>query len=211
MLIGSLFIQLFWHANILLFGNTAQLPGLPFSLDIILITSAYFICGTLLKDILIRFKPNVLLLILFIAMYLFISVFTNAHLDLNKRVNDEPFFTALGAFFGIYVILSISWYISKNRLLSYIPLRMGEASLYILIFHYYIQGKTYLFLSKGIDDDGVLIAMAIISLLLGVSIPLGIKWIVLRNDYLSLAFLPFKSNKLLKRTRFYHEKADPSN
>lgn len=131
-----------------------------------------------------------------------ISTFTDAHIGLNKRVFDNPFFATLGAFLGIYIVLSISWYISKIGWLSFVPLRLGESSLYILIFHGFIQKKTYSYFLNVGSEHISLPVIAFITLVLSVSVPLAIKWAVLKNDVLSLMFLPFKYNKLLQRTLY---------
>ena len=199
MLVGIFYIDLFWYKDIHFLGYFLQLPGLPFSLDIILITSCFFVCGVLLNDLITRFRPRVLLILFSIVAFLMISVFTGAHIDLNKRVYDDGFYATLGAVFGIYIALSISWYISKIELISYIPLRLGEASLYILMFHGFIQREFYNYLAEGVTEEFILIGVIFFSLFLSVSIPLGIRWVVLRSDFLSLAFLPFKSNKLVHR------------
>ncbi len=199
MSIGVLCIQLLWHLDVQMFGRSMQLPGLPFSLDIILITSVYFICGYILKTRLIHFSPNIPLLILLAILYVFISVFTDAHIDLNNRVYKDPFFAILGSACGIYVVISIAWFISKSKWLSYVLLRLGEASIYILLFHYLILHKTSSYFFAFTTDKTVLFIIGVFSLGLSVSVPLLIKWIVVRSDILSLAFLPFESNKSLQR------------
>jgi fucose 4-O-acetylase-like acetyltransferase len=138
------------------------------------------------------------------VLFVFISVFTDAHIDLNNRVYKDPFFATLATSCGIYIIVSIAWFISKSKWLSYVPLRLGEASIYILIFHYFIQAKTSSFFSAVVTDETALFILAVISFGLSISIPLHIKWIVDRSDILSLAFLPFKSNKSLQRMLNFH-------
>jgi polysaccharide biosynthesis protein PslL len=202
MLCGTLFVQFFWYMDIQIFNHSMQLPGLPFSIDIILITSVFFISGSLLKDTLMAFKPNLLLLSFAIAMFYLICIYSDAHIDLNKRVYNSPLYSTLGALFGIYAVLSLAWYISKVEWLSYLPLRLGEASLYILIFHVFIQENTYPYLVEGVSDETTLMVMGTVSFLLSVLLPIGIKWVVLRSDLLSLLFIRFKANNLLQRT-FY--------
>lgn len=199
MLIGTNNIQFFWHKEFQLMGFSKELPGLPFSLDILFISFTFFICGSLLRDLLIRFKPNTTVLLVFLTLYLLISSYTGASVNLNRRVYDSPVFATLGAFIGIYIVLSISWYMSNTKSLHKLLLHLGEASLFVLIFHLFIQEKSFFYLSKIFDAEAHFMAITIVSLLLSVSIPLGIKWITLRSNLLSLAFFPFKSNKLLQQ------------
>lgn len=196
--LGSLMIPLFWYPEISFFGQPINLPGLPFSLDLILITSFYFICGKLLNKKLIGFSPNIKVLIIFSILFILISIYTDAHMDLNQRIYKNPIFTTLGAFFGIYICICLSFFISKIKWISIIPLRLGEASLYILIFHLYIQEKVYSFFSGQISDSFTLFILAVFSFVLSISVPLVIKWVVVRSSFLSLAFLPFESNPLVK-------------
>lgn len=78
----------------------------------------------------------------------------------------------------------------------------GKASLYILIFHNYIGDRTYSLLERLAAErvDGMWLAFT--AFLISVLAPLSIRWVVERNDLLSLFFLPFKSNKLLQRTLY---------
>lgn len=199
MSVGVSCIQLFWHLEVQLFGRSLQLPGLPFSLDIILITSVYFICGHLLKHRLIQFSPNMLLLMLSTVLLVLVSAFSDAKMNLYERIYRDPLFATLGTACGIYIVVSFSWFISKSRWLSYVPLRMGEASLYILIFHGFIQLKFFYTFSAGVTNNNALLTIAVVAFGLSVSVPLLIKWVVVRSDILSLAFLPFESNRSLQR------------
>ncbi len=198
--VGSIFVDCFWYQKVDFFSRTIELPGLPFSVDIVLITSSYFILGRLLKNSFIYFRPEPWACVLSFLVFLMVSQFTDAHIDLNKRVYDSPVYATLGALCGMYMIISLSYFISKSFWLSVMPLRLGQASLYILIFHVFITGNFFNYFSNDSFSESHFTHLAFVSFALGVLIPLIIKWLVERNDILSLAFLPFKSNKLLQRT-----------
>lgn len=203
MVIGSTWIDYFWYREVHLFSRTIKLPGLPFSLDIVLITSCYFILGRLIKNSLIKFRPTLLLFSLSLSAFLIISQLTSAHIDLNERVYDSPVFATLAALCGIYIVLSLSHIISKSYWLSFIPLRLGQASLYILIFHSFIMSEAFSYLSSlSFISESYFICLAFITFGLGIFIPLIIKWFVEKNSFLSLFFLPLKSNKFLQRTLY---------
>ncbi len=197
--VGLSFVDFFWYKSINLFGHHAELPGLPFSFDIILISSTYFIFGYLLKEKLIEFTPNVAVLILSLAIFFCVIAFTDAHIDLNNRIYNNPLYAALGSFAGIYFMISISWFISKFKWLGFIPLGLGEASLFILIFHPLFGNKVYAILSTMQEN---LLLVSISSFVLSVIIPILIKGVVDKSGILSLAFYPFKSNILLQRTLY---------
>lgn len=205
--IGSFFIDLFWGVERYEYPESTILPGLPFSLDIILITSAYFIIGFLLKQKVTNFYPSLGLSCLAFGIFVIITQYTNAHVDFFWRIYDYPVYSTLGALSGIYIILTISYLISKSDLLSYIPLNLGKASLYILIFHTPIQFEVYSYLFNEVSDPASLFYISGISYGLSLLIPLFIKNIIEKSDILSLAFLPFKSNKLIiKITERYKNK-----
>jgi fucose 4-O-acetylase-like acetyltransferase len=193
-LIGAYQPDFFWNQNIQIFSYSFLLPGLPFSLDIILLTSTYFIIGSFLRSYLINFKPSVFIFIFCIFVFLYIATFTNSHIDLNTRVYDNPLFATLGALSGIYILITISYNISKNRLLRIIPLKLGKSSLYILIFHIIIGEQVYNFLSQGVSSESTLFLLSIIAFSFSIFVPLIIKQIIESNQILSFAFLPSKSN-----------------
>ncbi|MCG7866829.1 MAG: acyltransferase family protein, partial [Candidatus Thiodiazotropha taylori] len=56
--VGSEFIDAFWYREVNLLGDGYQLPGLPFSIDIVLITSVFFLFGYMMRDQVVNFKPN---------------------------------------------------------------------------------------------------------------------------------------------------------
>ncbi len=196
---GSIFVDYFWHLKIDFPFMTTEIYGLPFSLDIALITSSYFIFGQLLKNRLVNFRPVIWFFFLSLSTFFLISQFTSAHVDLNKRVYDSPVYATLGALCGIYIIMSISYIISKSYWLSLIPLRLGQASIYILIFHLFIMNTLFHYFDCGCSGEIYLTLLAFLILGLGIFIPLIIKWLVEKSDILALAFLPFKSNKLIQR------------
>jgi hypothetical protein len=109
-------------------------------------------------------------------------------------VYHEPFFATLGALAGIYIVLSFSWVISQYNWLSYIPMVIGESSLFILMFHLFAGKKSYDILSQIFIDYELFVV--IISFVLSIFLPIFIKYIVVRSKILSLIFFPFKSNNL---------------
>ncbi len=123
--VGTVWIDYFWNKEIGLFSISSTLPGLPFSLDIVLISSAYFILGHTLKKYLINFTPNLWILSSCTAVFLLITKSTIAHIDLSYRVYDAPLYATVGALCGIYIIIAISYFIAQKHWLSFIPSQLG--------------------------------------------------------------------------------------
>ncbi|MGK9527411.1 hypothetical protein O6482_25095, partial [Salmonella enterica subsp. enterica] len=77
LLIGIWVLPWFWQIPVTVGGHTWTLPGLPFSLEITLISSTYFIYGYLLRDWLRRHEGSLLTMV--IAVALFAAVFLYSH------------------------------------------------------------------------------------------------------------------------------------
>ncbi|MBM96674.1 MAG: hypothetical protein CMI09_12635 [Oceanospirillaceae bacterium] len=207
MSVGTLTLDVFWYVEVSVFGRSLSLPGLPFSIDIILISATYFILGAMLRERIARFSPNTLMLVLATVVFVAITLFTDAHTDLNKRVYDSPLYAFFGAAAGIYGVLTLSWYCAKIKWLGDVFLALGQASLFIMIFHVFTGYWIYSILTEGTTDKINLFVMAVIACLLSIVIPLLIKRIVERSALLSLAFFPFRSNHLLRHALRVHRRS----
>ena len=194
MMIGTRWIGAFWYVKIILFGKEIALPGLPFSLDIILVSSSFFILGVFLRKTVVSFKPNIYILSMTILIFVAVAVLTDAHIDLNSRLYTNPLFATLAAACGIYFILSASFYISKGTTIQNALIAFGQASLFILIFHFPLGHKVYYYLN-GLGAHKYELWCAISSFLISITVPILFKSIVSKYDVLSFFYLPLKPNK----------------
>ena len=192
LVVGTTLVDRFWFASINIFGVKKELPGLPFSLDLIFITSAFFIFGHSLKDKLTKFSPNIIYLTLSVIIFLSVVCFTEASINLNQRIYSYPIFSSLGALSGIYMVMCISWLFSKQPFLCKMLLLVGESSLFILIFHRYIESAVFNYWATESTGDIQLIIVACLSLFFSIFIPILIKHLVIKSRFLSLFFFPFK-------------------
>ena len=197
MVAGTQWIDAFWFLQVTLFGKEVVIKGLPFSFDIVLITSAFFIAGTFIKKRVISFNPNLYILSLSVLVFFAVTMLTNADMDLNKRIYISPVFATAGAICGVYFVICISFYINKIIILRNIFLTFGQASLFILIFHEYIGDKVY----QGFIRVGMIggeFWLAFTAFLISIFIPVLIKTIVLKSKFLSLIYLPVKPKNLIR-------------
>lgn len=199
--VGTEVVDSFWYRDVSLGALSMALPGLPFSADIILISSGFFLIGTLLRDEIINFQFSVLKLGFSVGIFLLISVFGDAHVDLNKRVYDNPLLATIGAFSGIYAIVSISFLISFSHLFSRIFSVVGKSSLFILIFHLPVMNLISSLLSDTWQIGFLGEFFAWVVFFLGSSFPILVRYIVQSNDFLSLAFYPIKNNNIFMRNK----------
>ena len=166
------------------------------------LTCSFFILGTLLKNYIVDLKVNFYLFILSILVFGLIVFLTDARIDFNRRVYDAPVFATLAAMSGCYFVVTLSFFISKSKALSFIPIILGKASLYILIFHVVIGNKTYKLMSRIQIEDEPLILISFSSFMLSIFVPVLLKHVVERSSLLSLFFLPLASNKIYQAYKF---------
>ncbi len=122
-------------------GLNLELSGLPFSLDILLVCSFFFILG---REVYARVPLEVFaplwVLLVSAAVCLGLNLYSPAILGLNFRVYDAPVIVTLEALAGIVFVLSLSHWIEKlggwvSQALQY----YGKISLIVLIFHSPVQ------------------------------------------------------------------------
>ncbi|SET89831.1 acyltransferase family protein [Thalassotalea agarivorans] len=194
-ILGVLNIEVFWPYVERSLQVDMALPGLPFSLDIALITLCYFSAGAMLREQVVAFKPNTFWLCFSVAVFIAINLLFDARIDLNNRTFEMPVIATLGSIAGVYALLCVAYYLDNVQSIKYLLLKLGGASLFILIFHYWIGKEIYRVASVGISDHNLLFLIATTSFLLSILLPVAIKWLVQRSQFLSYFFFPIKSAK----------------
>jgi fucose 4-O-acetylase-like acetyltransferase len=143
------YFMLRWFWPLALPGMT--LRGLPFSADLLLVTSFYFILGYLFRERIKQLAPKYGWTLLAAAVFLGLHLVFNDSMDLNLRKYDNLVISTLQALAGIYLVLSISRMLSGiaplARLLGY----LGRNSLIILIFHSPIQRGLFNILGDALE------------------------------------------------------------
>jgi fucose 4-O-acetylase-like acetyltransferase len=138
--IGVLGISTFWPFSINLFGQSITIYGLPFSLDLVLVSGFFFIGGyELFKNFpLPFFKKPLVCLILGISLIILVWFFPST-IDFNIRQFDSLFLNTLEALLGIALTLSLALQIERSSQLTKIFKYIGRNSLTILLFQVPIQ------------------------------------------------------------------------
>jgi fucose 4-O-acetylase-like acetyltransferase len=126
--------------------NTPEgLPGLPFSLDLLGISTAFLLGGWVLSDSVKKFdfRANlfVIALAVFVGLHIYLRNDVQAPMDLSLRLYAHAVLSTLLAISGIHCVLSLSALLARwpgaARVLSYI----GASSLVILLFHVFFQAR----------------------------------------------------------------------
>ena len=155
------------------------MPGLPFSVDVILTTLFFFMAGYLLRHYIKGFTPHAGMMLVAILIYYAVVHFTKALVHFNGRDYAVPVWATLGAVTNFFRLL-------------------GRNSLYILIFHDFINRTLFLWVKSYTDADLVLKVAAVFCFLAALLLPLLIKRVILSTPLLSIFFVPVKDHKLGK-------------
>ncbi len=138
--VGVLGIKLFWPFELNLPGKNFTLYGLPFSLDLAVVSGFFFILGYELNkkqnDVLFE---NPLTLLIAGSTLILLVWYLPARIDLNTRQFDSPVINTMEALLGILFILAVSKQLERVGWLSSLFRYIGQASLIILIFQVPIQ------------------------------------------------------------------------
>ncbi|OGB99516.1 hypothetical protein A2V82_12390 [candidate division KSB1 bacterium RBG_16_48_16] len=196
---GYYAIHIFSRVTIELFGRVLIAQGLPFSLDIVFLSSFYFLMGFLLRERAIHFAFRFNLLLLAFSAFVAIHLLLDFSTNFNLRIYDHPVLCTLAAISMIYVVLSVSTLLSRVRLLSAVLTYIGSRSLFLLIFHNAFMWWSLMLLDKL--NDRYYLLNAFFALIAGSVLPLLIRDIVKGNSYFSLLLLPLKNNPAFLRMR----------
>lgn len=192
LLLGILCLDWFWQIPVSFGGHEWLLPGLPFSLEIVPISSTFFIYGYLLRGQLREHHSSFWTLLLSALIFAALFLYSHATQDLAQRRYDHWFWSSAMSVCGVYIcwalsglLMQISW---LRRPINYI----GQSTLILLIFHGEIQHKTFNLMEfLGLPA----IAAASVALVAAVLGPLLIGEIIKRVTVLRWLYHPFLRKK----------------
>ncbi|MFS2036539.1 acyltransferase family protein [Polaromonas sp. CT11-55] len=183
-------IDWFWKTGTgesLRFMGLEDLPGLPWSLDLLLVSTPFMLFGYLLGKPVAAMRFSLFKFAAAALAFTALHTYSGETMDLNLRVYGNPVISTLQAALGIYLVLSVSALLQHHAVFRRPLAGIGSASLFILLFHYVVQGRVFLMLSH-VSRNEVLVGAA--SLAAGVALPLVLLELVRRQRYLALLLLP---------------------
>ena len=139
--VGLFFLHTFYPFTLPVFGKVYELWGLPFSLDLVLLSGFFFILGNEVRQVTSERTFDHLFLLAGTGIGLFLLNYLFPYLiDFNIRQYDSFLVNTTEAILGILFILALSRQIElhTNRLASVFKY-LGNISLIILLFHVPIQ------------------------------------------------------------------------
>ena len=192
LIVGVWMLPWFWQLPVTLGGHTWVLPGLPFSLDITLISSTYFIVGYLLRDWLRTHSGSWLTLVISTALFIAVFTFTWDTMDLAQRRYDHWFWTTLPAVIGVYACWALAKVLMVSAWVTRAMTYIGQNTLILLIFHGEIQHKTFDLMERlGLHA----FVAACIGFVVAVVVPLLIGEVIKRVAFLRFFYFPFPVRK----------------
>lgn len=135
------FLKTFYPFPFQAFGKDYELYGLPFSLDLVLLSGFFFILGSEIRQITSEQTfSNIILLAATGVALLLMNYFFAARIDFNTRLYESFLINTLESIAGILFILALSRQIEmRSPRLASLFTYFGQISLIILIFHVPIQ------------------------------------------------------------------------
>jgi len=179
--LGVYAIGNFWDYPIRLFGKEYVLFGLPFSADLLPVSGFFFVLGSEVRRLLKSdFFEKVWVTVISGAALFASNYFLVDFIDFNGRFYPNWFVSTLEALLGILFVVALSTHIAKGtkRLSSGLQY-VGNASLFILIFHVPVQA----FWGEKIQAVGGSVGFSIaLAFVVGVLVSLMIYELFFRNN-----------------------------
>ncbi|RPJ29632.1 MAG: hypothetical protein EHM33_00170 [Chloroflexi bacterium] len=177
--ISLLFLHSFYPFSISVFRKEYKLFGLPFSLDVMLLSSFFFILGNEVRQVTAeKTLSRVFLLVGTGIGLILLNLFFPYSVDIAKRVYESFPVNTAEALLGILFVLTLSHQIELHtqRLASLFKY-LGNLSLIILLFHVPIQG---FWGQKVLTATGNLPLSILVGFIMGVGGPILIHEIFIR-------------------------------
>ena len=139
--LASIFLKNFYPFALTLSGKAYNLYGLPFSLDLVLLSGFFFILGgETRRGIAESTFDNLVLFFGSGAAVIILNFFFTQRIDFNTRVYESVLINTAQAIAGIFFIIALSRQIELHvRKLASGLTYFGRISMIILIFHVPIQ------------------------------------------------------------------------
>jgi fucose 4-O-acetylase-like acetyltransferase len=139
--IAGFFLHSFYPFSFTIFGKHYELLGLPFSLDLVLLSGFFFILGAESRQITSEnLFGNVFFLLATGALMIVLNLVFPARIDFNTRLYESFVINTIEAITGILFVFALSRQIElRVHWLASFFKYCGKTSLILLLFHVPIQ------------------------------------------------------------------------
>jgi len=163
--------------------------GLPWSLDLLPICSAFVMAGYAFRREVISFNYSPIFFFVSLVMFFLLHYFFDETIDLNLRVVGYCFVVILQIITGVYLVFCLSYFLNYFDCLRRIFSFLGEASLFILLFHSPVQNLAFSFFS-GFNSGSFVASVA--SFFCAIIIPVLVYWFIVKYDFGKFLFFPIR-------------------
>lgn len=180
-LLGATGVLLVWHPG------KAPPAGLPWSLDLLPLTTAVVMAGYLTRAAARMPAWPVLQLLVSVALFVLLHTLSSATCDLHMRILDAPLVVVPEAVCGVLAVLAASSLLARWRPASAALSYIGAGSLIVLLFHSFFQGKIF---AVGLRLVGSPVLAGVLAWGLSVLACLAVQEAARRQRILSALLLP---------------------
>lgn len=178
---GVAFLPVYYMKEVTIAGQTILMDGLPASMDLLLITGAFFLLGYELRG---RVSEQLLAsawtMVIAGMVLISLNIIFPDRIDLFFRTYDSPILNTLEALSGSIFILSLSSRIALNQNWLFAVFKYcGQITIILLIFHQPAQSITFGHVMQLVENP--LIA-GFFSLLASVALPVLIHQFILKDN-----------------------------
>jgi fucose 4-O-acetylase-like acetyltransferase len=142
LIVSTYLLRPFYPFSISVFGKDYELYGLPFSLDLVLLSGFFFLLGNEVRQVASeKTFDNIFLLIGSGTGLILLNLFFPYRVDIAIRVYESLLVNTAEAILGILFVLALARQVElHSQRLGSIFRYLGNISLIILLFHIPIQG-----------------------------------------------------------------------
>ena len=202
LIFGVHYINIFWDLNYVrgsmvsisailsqLSGRASQVPGLPWSLDLLPITAALMLWGYLLGNLVKNMSFNVIGFGVSLMLFSSLHYYFDETIDLNNRIYGAMTISVMQMATGIYLTISCAALLQRYSVIRRPLVYLGSGTLFILMFHDTTQTNSYELLAKISDFPAI---NAAISFGLGIGLPIILWETVKRLKFCARLLFPAK-------------------
>lgn len=188
LIIGFMIMDNFRPLFIEVFNRT-NIYALPLSVDIVFVTSFYFLLGYLFRNEIKDEEFNFVQFIISAIIFIYLHYTYDYSMDLNVRRYDDLFISTLLAISGSLIIIQVSRLLRNLNYFNRLFIELGKASLFILIFHLSFMRNSEKMLHDLLQSQFL---VAVLSIMLSILISYIIYLVVNKYSYLKIIFYKTK-------------------
>ena len=178
---GVAFLPIYYMQKVTIAGQTILLDGLPFSLDLLLITGTFFLLGFEMRQLVPeRFYASPWTLIISGSVLITLNIIFPYRIDFFFRTYDSYLVNTLEALSGSVMLLSLSSRIAMKQNWLFKAFKyFGQITIILLVFHQPAQMMTFWHITQLVDNPYL---AGLASFLASVGVPVLVYQLILKDN-----------------------------